>query len=130
MTPSPLSEQIHRSLIALRVAAGIGQRWRNSAAVGETGQSQCQAAPEPEAARRADGLSWPLQLLKPDRIAADAELPGILAPLALQPTPLSEADHVVFQACCQQGLGQPVRGALIRRHCQQVHIRADIPVAT
>ena len=59
-----------------------------------------------------------------------AEPPGILAPLALQPTPLSEADHVVYQACCQQGLGQPVRGALIRRHCQQVHIRADIPVAT
>ena len=55
-------------------------------------------------------------------------------PLALQPTPLSEADseadHVVFQACCQQGLGQLVCGALIRRHRQQVHIRADIPVAT
>jgi len=54
---------------------------------------------------------------------------GIVAPLPLQPAALAEADHVVGQARSQQGFGQLISGALIRRHRQQVHIRAGIPVA-
>jgi hypothetical protein len=62
--------------------------------------------------------------------AADGPPPGIVAPLALQPAAPAEGDDVVDQASSQKGLGQLIRGALIRRHRQQVHIRTGIPVAT
>ena len=84
--PIPCIERIHRSFIAIRMAAGGGHQLQG--------------------------------------------LERIVAPLPLQPAGLAEADHVVGQASSQQGLGQLIRSALIRRQRQQVHIRVGIPIAT